>query len=108
MYSCSGLISLTDDESFDALSYKCDANDKVLQSKEINFSKFKHPATRVFQALRIYINEELKELEEILKLSLNILNNTRSRFLLRKTLVQNSNSIFFPLDRKRLNHRFHS
>ncbi len=48
--------------------------------KEINFSKFKHPATRVFQALRIYINEELKELEEILKLSLNILNN-KSRII---------------------------
>ena len=38
MYSCSGLISLIDDESLDALSYNCDANDKVLQSNEINFS----------------------------------------------------------------------
>ena len=48
--------------------------------KEINSGKFKHPATRVFQALRIYINEELRELEEILKLSLHILNN-KSRII---------------------------
>ena len=48
--------------------------------KEINSGKFKHPATRVFQALRIYINEELSELEEILKLSLHIL-NSKSRII---------------------------
>ena len=54
---------------------------KLIQQKffrnysKINYSKFKHPATRVFQALRIYVNEELKELREILKLSLHILNN---------------------------------
>lgn len=35
--------------------------------------KFKHPATRTFQALRIYINEELKELKKILDISLEIL-----------------------------------
>jgi len=41
--------------------------------QKINKYKFKHPATRVFQALRIVINEELKELEEVLKISLEIL-----------------------------------
>ena len=41
--------------------------------QRINKYKFKHPATRVFQALRIVINEELKELEEVLKISLEIL-----------------------------------
>ena len=32
-----------------------------------------HPATRVFQALRIYVNNELKELEQLIKNAKNIL-----------------------------------
>ncbi len=35
--------------------------------------KNKHPATRSFQAIRIYINSELEEIEKALKSSLNIL-----------------------------------
>lgn len=36
-------------------------------------NKHKHPATRSFQAIRIYINNELKEIEQVLNSALNIL-----------------------------------
>src|SRR6185437_2523708 len=35
--------------------------------------KFKHPATRTFQALRIYINRELEELEQALSAAYEVL-----------------------------------
>lgn len=35
--------------------------------------KFKHPATRTFQAVRIWVNSELEEIEQALKSSLSVL-----------------------------------
>lgn len=37
------------------------------------WEKHKHPATRVFQAIRIFINQELKELSEVLAQALKVL-----------------------------------
>ncbi|OCG07536.1 16S rRNA (cytosine(1402)-N(4))-methyltransferase [Gilliamella sp. wkB178] len=45
--------------------------EKVIPKKDKN----KHPATRSFQAIRIYINSELEEVEQALKSSLSILAN---------------------------------
>ena len=41
--------------------------------EKVNFGKRIHPSTRVFQALRIYVNQELLELEEFLEKTIRLL-----------------------------------
>lgn len=44
-------------------------------TKVVKKGRGKHPATLVFQALRIYVNKELDSLKEFLEKSINLLNN---------------------------------
>lgn len=46
---------------------------EVVKAANPAWEKGKHPATRVFQAIRIYINGELEELEQALEKSLQLL-----------------------------------
>ncbi|MDF2690307.1 MAG: mraW [Gammaproteobacteria bacterium] len=46
---------------------------KLIEQSIPKVDKFKHPATRSFQALRIYINRELEELEQALSSSVKVL-----------------------------------
>lgn len=45
----------------------------VEQVNKPNFKQKKHPATRVFQAVRIFINDELGQVERVLPLSVDLL-----------------------------------
>lgn len=46
---------------------------KIVSEANPRWEKTKHPATRVFQAIRIFINDELNELRQVLEQSLEIL-----------------------------------
>lgn len=49
---------------------------QLLQQTLPHYEKFKHPATRTFQAIRIYINEELEDLSLGLDAALNVLHSS--------------------------------
>lgn len=81
---------------------------KNIITRSIPFKeKKKHPATRSFQAIRIYINNELKEITEALKSSLNLLapngrlvvisfHSLEDR-IVKNFINQNSQNKIFPL-----------
>lgn len=75
---------------------------------KINKSKFKNPSTRVFQALRIFVNDELDELEKILELSMRILNsNSRIVILAFHSLEDKIIKNFFRTNQKKDNSQKH-
>ncbi len=50
-------------------------HDLVAVVEQVNRREKKHPATRVFQAVRIFINDELGQVERVLPLSVQLLNS---------------------------------
>jgi 16S rRNA (cytosine1402-N4)-methyltransferase len=46
---------------------------KVVSAANPSWEKHKHPATRAFQAIRIFINRELKDLEDLLEVAVPLL-----------------------------------
>ena len=46
---------------------------QIVKDANPRWEKHKHPATRVFQAIRIFINAELEDLERVLKNAIDIL-----------------------------------
>lgn len=63
------IVESRDENPIETTKQLADLVDKASPSKE----KFKHPATRTFQAIRIYINNELEELTQALESALEVL-----------------------------------
>ncbi|QJC37256.1 16S rRNA (cytosine(1402)-N(4))-methyltransferase RsmH [Enterobacteriaceae endosymbiont of Donacia thalassina] len=60
---------------------KCILDNKLFNTKDLSYlicsinknSKFKHPAKRSFQAIRIFLNKEIDELKKVLNITLELL-----------------------------------
>jgi 16S rRNA (cytosine1402-N4)-methyltransferase len=63
------IVESRDENPIETTKQLADLVDKASPSKE----KFKHPATRTFQAIRIFINNELEELTQALESALEVL-----------------------------------
>lgn len=50
--------------------------------KQIKLKKNKHPATKLFQAIRIYINNELQNMELLINSSFKILNKNKKLIII--------------------------
>lgn len=79
---------------------------KIIKKSIPIYNKFKHPATRTFQALRIYINQEVKELKKILSISMDLLKpgarlviisfHSIEDRIVKNFIKKNSKNIFLP------------
>lgn len=64
-----GIVDAREETPFTRTSELANIIKKIAPQREIK----KHPATRSFQAIRIYINSELEQIEKVLDGSLNVL-----------------------------------
>lgn len=68
-----GLVEYRDNEENEPLTRTGQLAKLISDVAPKNFKEKKHPATRSFQAIRIYINSELEEIDFALKGAMNIL-----------------------------------
>jgi len=69
------IVEQREKEKFKTTRQLAELIESLTPKYKIDRKKFKiHPATKVFQALRIFINKELENIEEFLKISVQFLN----------------------------------
>lgn len=77
----------------------------LIKQLQINKKTNKHPATKIFHAIRIYINNELKNMEVLLKSSLKILHKNKNLIIITfnslesnlvKKVIKNNIFKFYP------------